>query len=97
MVKLCHREGDCNRFLAEFLQGEPRKIAATASEKRYVEATKLASKKLASTHPLRLELALDFSSFYCEIAKSPERAYQLAREAFDDAISGMLTIGTNTS
>lgn len=44
-----------------------------------------------------MELALDFSSFYCEIAKSPERACQLATEAFNDAISGMLTIGTNTS
>lgn len=44
-----------------------------------------------------MELALDFSAFYYEIANNPERACQLVKEAFDDAISGMLTMGTNNS
>lgn len=52
---------------------------------------------MASTHPLRLELALNFSDFCFEIANSPERAFQLSKGAFDDAISGMLIIRINTS
>ncbi|KAJ2815747.1 14-3-3-like protein GF14-C, partial [Coemansia sp. 'formosensis'] len=43
--------------------------------------------ELASTHPIRLGLALNFSVFYYEIANSPEKACKLAKDAFDDAIS----------
>ncbi|KAG7279966.1 hypothetical protein CRUP_025218 [Coryphaenoides rupestris] len=39
------------------------------------------------THPIRLGLALNFSVFYYEILNSPEQACKLAKSAFDDAIS----------
>ncbi|KAJ6242164.1 14-3-3 family protein [Anaeramoeba flamelloides] len=43
--------------------------------------------KLATTHPIRLGLALNFSVFYYEILNSPDRACHLAKQAFDDAIA----------
>ena len=39
------------------------------------------------THPIRLGLALNFSVFYYEIKNMPDRACQLAKQAFDDAIA----------
>ncbi|KAJ2014302.1 Growth-regulating factor 12 [Coemansia sp. S680] len=80
-------EGDYYRYLSEFLQSEAREQAAKSAEKSYNEASDVANKELASTHPIRLGLALNFSVFYYEIANSPEKACKLAKDAFDDAIS----------
>ncbi|KAH9611010.1 hypothetical protein KSS87_013241 [Heliosperma pusillum] len=49
-------------------------------------ATTTAEAELPSTHPIRLGLALNFSIFYHEIMNSPERAWSLAKKAFDEAI-----------
>ncbi|KAJ2782911.1 14-3-3 protein [Coemansia javaensis] len=80
-------EGDYYRYLAEFLQADERKAAAGSAEEAYKKATEVAAQDLASTHPIRLGLALNFSVFYYEIANSPDRACHLAKQAFDDAIS----------
>ncbi|KAJ2505422.1 14-3-3 protein, partial [Coemansia sp. RSA 2049] len=80
-------EGDYYRYLAEFLQTSDRENASKSAEEAYNEATKIATEKLPSTHPIRLGLALNFSVFYYEIANSPEKACKLAKNAFDDAIS----------
>ncbi|KAJ1722691.1 Protein bmh2 [Coemansia erecta] len=80
-------EGDYHRYLAEFLQGDDRANAAKAAEQSYNEASDVATKELASTHPIRLGLALNCSVFYYEIANSPEKACKLAKDAFDDAIA----------
>jgi hypothetical protein len=45
------------------------------------------SKVLPPTHPIRLGLALNFSVFYYEIKNKPEKACDLAKKAFDDAIA----------
>jgi hypothetical protein len=42
---------------------------------------------LKSTHPIRLGLALNYSVFYYEILNSPEKACDLAKKAFDNAIA----------
>jgi len=47
----------------------------------------LATSKLDTTHPIRLGLALNYSVFYYEICNQPDQACQLAKKAFDDAIS----------
>ncbi|XP_078428322.1 14-3-3-like protein D [Wolffia australiana] len=80
-------KGDYLRYLAEFMTGNPRKEAAEQSMKAYEAATSAASADLSPTHPVRLGLALNFSVFYYEILNSPERACQLAKQAFDEAIS----------
>ncbi|MQL86527.1 hypothetical protein Taro_019055 [Colocasia esculenta] len=55
-------------------------------------ASSNAEAELSPTHPIRLGLALNFSVFYYEIMNSPERACQLARQAFDEAISELDTL-----
>ncbi|EQC29238.1 tyrosine 3-monooxygenase/tryptophan 5-monooxygenase activation protein [Saprolegnia diclina VS20] len=80
-------QGDYYRYLAEFQskeQGACEKALAC-----YGQATDIATSKLHSTNPLRLGLALNFAVFYCEIMKLPDRACQLAKQAFDDAIADM--------
>jgi 14-3-3 protein epsilon len=48
--------------------------------------------ELPPTHPIRLGLALNFSVFYYEILNSPDRACNLAKQAFDEAISELDTL-----
>eukprot|EP00270_Netrium_digitus_P012116 TRINITY_DN390_c0_g1_i1.p1 TRINITY_DN390_c0_g1~~TRINITY_DN390_c0_g1_i1.p1 ORF type:complete len:271 (+),score=73.84 TRINITY_DN390_c0_g1_i1:57-815(+) len=80
-------KGDYYRYLAEFKSGADRKEAAEQSLKAYQAASEVASVELAPTHPIRLGLALNFSVFYYEILNSPEKACQLAKQAFDEAIA----------
>lgn len=80
-------KGDYYRYLAEFKSGDLRKDAADKSLGAYQSASDIATKELASTHPIRLGLALNFSVFYYEIMNSPDKACQLAKQAFDDAIA----------
>ena len=58
----------------------------------YKAASDIASTDLPSTHPIRLGLALNFSVFYYEILNSPEKACQLAKQAFDEAIAELDTL-----
>lgn len=53
----------------------------------------IANSELAPTHPIRLGLALNFSVFYYEILNSPDRACSLAKQAFDEAIAELDTLG----
>jgi 14-3-3 protein epsilon len=80
-------KGDYYRYLAEFKSGNERKEVAELSMQAYEAATTSAEAELATTHPIRLGLALNFSVFYYEIMNSPERACHLAKQAFDEAIS----------
>ncbi|KAL0431297.1 UNVERIFIED_CONTAM: 14-3-3 protein 4 [Sesamum radiatum] len=57
------------------------------------ESKDIALAELAPTHPIRLGLALNFSVFYYEILNSPDRACNLAKQAFDEAISELDTLG----
>ncbi|KAG1453052.1 hypothetical protein G6F56_007665 [Rhizopus delemar] len=84
--------GDYHRYLAEFLTSELRKESATQAHYAYKTATETAQTELAPTHPIRLGLALNFSVFYYEILNSPDRACNLAKQAFDDAIAELDTL-----
>jgi 14-3-3 protein epsilon len=85
-------KGDYYRYLAEFATGNDRKEAAENSLVSYKAASDIATTDLASTHPIRLGLALNFSVFYYEILNSPERACRLAKSAFDEAIAELDTL-----
>ncbi|XP_013412894.1 14-3-3 protein epsilon [Lingula anatina] len=80
-------KGDYYRYLAEFATGAQRKEAAEKSLIAYDSATTTAKVDLATTHPIRLGLALNFSVFYYEILGAPDKACQIAKLAFDDAIA----------
>jgi len=78
--------GDYFRYLAEFKSPEERNETAQKSLEAYQQASDIAN-DLPPTHPIRLGLALNFSVFHYEIMGSPDKACQLAKQAFDDAIA----------
>lgn len=69
------------------MTNDRRRDVADKSLESYQAATEIAASDLPTTHPLRLGLALNFSVFYFEIMGVPEKACQLAKQAFDDAIA----------
>lgn len=80
-------KGDYFRYLVEVkTEEEERKEAVKDSREAYDKATKIAE-ELPPTNPIRLGLALNFSVFYYEIENSPPKACELAKTAFDAAIS----------
>jgi len=89
-------KGDYHRYLAEFASGTSRKEAAENSLIAYKSASDTALTELPPTHPIRLGLALNFSVFYYEILNSPDRACQLAKQAFDDAIAELDTLSEDS-
>jgi hypothetical protein len=76
--------GDYYRYLAEFVVD---KGYDTKAAKFYADALAIAEKILKPTHPIRLGLALNYSVCQYEILKDKKKACDLAREAFDKAIS----------
>jgi 14-3-3 protein epsilon len=89
-------KGDYHRYLAEFATGNGRKESAENSLIAYKSASDIAVTELPPTHPIRLGLALNFSVFYYEILNSPDRACQLAKQAFDDAIAELDTLSEDS-
>lgn len=76
--------GDYYRYLAEaVVDQEHDKQAANY----YKQAFELSEKVLEPTHPIRLGLALNYSVCFYEILKDKKKACQLAKDAFDEAIS----------
>lgn len=76
--------GDYYRYLAEAVTtGDHEKQAAGY----YKQAFALAQCVLEPTHPIRLGLALNYSVCFYEILKNKDKACELAKDAFDDAIS----------
>ena len=85
-------KGDYHRYLSEFQQNDVRKASASAALDAYQSASEVAAADLPPTHPIRLGLALNFSVFYYEILNSPDKACQIAKQAFDDAIAELDTL-----
>jgi len=99
--------GDYCRYLAEIQvsqeddkakgKGEvTMKGKKNKSKEYYEKALKEAEANLNETHPTRLGLALNFSVCYYEILKDQDKACQLAKKAFDDAIEKLDTLGDAT-
>lgn len=80
--------GDYFRYRAEFEKGEGRTATADAALRMYTQADE-EGKSLPNTSPIRLGLALNFSVFYYEILDEPNKACNLAKEAFDKAIADL--------
>lgn len=85
-LKMC---GDYYRYLAEFREDQSYKDQCA---KFYGAAMNVAKECLAETHPTRLGLALNFSVCYYEILKEPQKACELAKKSFDDAIEKLDTL-----
>merc|ERR1712154_435372 len=80
-------KADYYRYIAEFSEKDKKTQAAENARLAYEEATKVAEKDLAVTHPIRLGLALNFSVFQYEVLGVPDEACKMARTAFEDAIA----------
>jgi len=89
-------KGDYYRYLAEVATGDARTAIVEDSQKAYQDAFEISKSKMQPTHPIRLGLALNFSVFYYEILHSPEKACQLAKQAFDDAIAELDTLSEDS-
>uniref|UniRef100_A0A0N4ZL77 14_3_3 domain-containing protein n=1 Tax=Parastrongyloides trichosuri TaxID=131310 RepID=A0A0N4ZL77_PARTI len=89
-------KGDYYRYLAEVATGEERSAVVEKSQSAYQEAFDIAKEKMQPTHPIRLGLALNFSVFYYEILNAPDKACQLAKQAFDDAIAELDTLNEDS-
>merc|ERR1719330_1071552 len=76
-------KGDYFRYLSEVATGDDRK---DDSQKAYQDAFEISKSKMQPTHPIRLGLALNF----------PDKACQLAKQAFDDAIAELDTLNEDS-
>lgn len=77
-------KGDYHRYYAEIESGT--EIQKNLALEAYTKASQFIA-SLKPTSPIRLGLALNFSVFYYEILKSPDKGCQLARQAFEEALS----------
>mmetsp|Transcript_31682 Transcript_31682/g.100988 ORF Transcript_31682/g.100988 Transcript_31682/m.100988 type:complete len:242 (+) Transcript_31682:87-812(+) len=80
-------KADYYRYIAEFSDGDAKSKAAENARLAYEDASKVAEKGLAVTHPIRLGLALNYSVFQYEVLGNPDEACKMARTAFEDAIA----------
>lgn len=76
--------GDYYRYLAEVIRDQDH---ALKSAEYYQKALDIGKEKLPPTHPILLGLALNYSVCFYEILSEPEKACELAKSAFDEAIS----------
>jgi hypothetical protein len=80
-------KGDYYRYVAEVASGDRRDNVVQQSLESYDKASEVAAAEMKPTHPIRLGLALNYSVFHYEIKNDPQKACELAKKAFDDAIS----------
>jgi len=92
--------GDYYRYLAEFK--EKKDGCHDKAKTYYQQALNIARGEVAGkaalppTHPIRLGLALNFSVCYYEILGEKAEACELAKRAFDDAISKLDELDENS-
>ena len=79
-------KGDYYRYVCEFATGALKDTNSQKALASYQEAYNVGSNELPPTHPTRLGLALNFSVFYYEIMQNQQKACEMAKQAFDDAI-----------
>ncbi|KAM7373249.1 hypothetical protein PAMP_008116 [Pampus punctatissimus] len=89
-------KGDYFRYLAEVATGEDKETIINNSQEAYQKALEISYNEMQPTHPIRLGLALNFSVFYYEIVNSPQKACQLAKTAFDEAIAMLDSLNSDS-
>ncbi|XP_028309593.1 14-3-3 protein beta/alpha-1-like [Gouania willdenowi] len=89
-------KGDYYRYLSEVASGDNKKETVDKSQQAYQEAFDISKAEMQPTHPIRLGLALNFSVFYYEILNNPDKACNLAKQAFDDAIAELDTLNEDS-
>jgi len=85
--------GDYYRYLSEFM---PDKGFDANAKKYYEDATEVAKDSLPETHPTRLGLALNYSVCCYEILSEKQKACEIAKTAFDNAIEKLDTLNDSS-
>jgi 14-3-3 protein beta/theta/zeta len=85
-------KGDYYRYLAEVAVADKKGDVVKNSEQAYEAALGIAKEQMQPTHPIRLGLALNYSVFFYEIMNASDKACNLAKQAFDDAIAELDTL-----
>ena len=80
-------KADYFRYIAEYAGEERKNEVVEESFKAYETAYGIAKESLKTINPIRLGLALNFSVFYYESKNDPVKACEMAKKAFDDAIT----------
>jgi len=80
------------RYKAEIAAGENKLSDCDKAEGAYQSAADKANVELKNTNPIRLGLYLNFSVFHYELRNDSEKACELAKQAFDSAISELDTL-----
>ncbi|KAL2635631.1 hypothetical protein R1flu_007110 [Riccia fluitans] len=90
-------KGDYLRYLAQIKTGMRGKDAGKSALLAYKYARSIALAELAPSNPIRLGLALNFAVFYSDILKLPDRAFRLAKQAYDEAKRSLVGWGRSPS
>lgn len=85
-------KADQFRFIAEVASGKMQQDAMTNANNFYKEGQELAKKHLPPTNPIRLGLALNYTVLLYEVLKDKTTAINIAKRAFDEAISQLDTL-----
>ena len=81
-------KGDYYRYKGEVSENKNKEKWIDLSFKAYSSAVEQ-SEKLSITDPVKLSVSLNFSVFYYEVKNDAKMACQIAKQSFDDAISGI--------
>jgi 14-3-3 protein epsilon len=84
--------GDYHRYMAEIQRGEARIPHSLRSREAYEKALEIARDPkagVATTHPIRLGLALNYSVFHHEIREDTEAAINIAQQALDEGLEDL--------
>uniref|UniRef100_A0A6B2LG36 14-3-3 domain-containing protein n=1 Tax=Arcella intermedia TaxID=1963864 RepID=A0A6B2LG36_9EUKA len=79
-------ESDYYRYLCEFCQDKEKKDLYYAQSLKATEEARKGVRDLHPCNPIRLGMELSWSVWYYEIMNEPQKALQIAKEAFDSAI-----------
>ena len=90
-------KGDYYRYQSEYhiIQENKEKYGVFSVQNAfdsYESASGIVLSDLPTTHPLRLSLALNFSVFFYEIMKSPDRAINIAKTAYKEGLKDLRTL-----
>lgn len=79
-------KADYSRYTLEFAKGSAKSDAIAACMEDYEAARSQASNYLLHSHPLKLQLALNYSVFQHEVLEEHEDAIETARNAYEAAM-----------
>lgn len=80
-------KGDYLRYKAEIAKEETIEEISQNAHKAYESALQIATSSLSKTNPTRLGLILNYSVFCFEILNHKNKAVEMGKQAFDEAIA----------